>query len=77
MGGDACCSYGYYIDIQHADGYVTRYAHLSKFLVKLGEQVEQGETIAISGNTGYSTGAHVHFEIRRNGAVRNPLDFLP
>jgi len=76
-GGDACCSYGYYIDIQHADGYVTRYAHLSKFLVKLGQQVEQGETIAVSGNSGYSTGAHVHFEIRRLGALRNPLDFLP
>ncbi len=77
VGGDPCCSYGYYIDIQHADGYVTRYAHLSKFLVTLGQQVAQGDTIAISGNTGYSTGAHLHFEIMKNGAVRNPLDFLP
>lgn len=77
VGGDPCCSYGYYIDIQHADGYMTRYAHLSKFLVTLGQQVDQGDTIAISGNTGYSTGAHLHFEIQKNGAVRNPLDFLP
>ncbi|MFN8585794.1 MAG: peptidoglycan DD-metalloendopeptidase family protein [Dehalococcoidia bacterium] len=77
VGGDPCCSYGYYIDIQHADGYMTRYGHLSKFLVSLGQQVSQGDTIAISGNTGYSTGAHLHFEIRKNGAVRNPLDFLP
>ncbi len=77
VGGDACCSYGYYIDIEHADGYMTRYAHLSKFLVTLGQQVAQGDTIAISGNTGYSTGAHVHFELRKGGDVRNPLDFLP
>jgi len=77
VGGDPCCSYGYYIDIQHADGYMTRYAHLSKFLVTLGQQVDQGDTIAISGNTGYSTAAHLHFEIQKNGAVRNPLDFLP
>ncbi|MGE0228794.1 MAG: peptidoglycan DD-metalloendopeptidase family protein [Dehalococcoidia bacterium] len=77
VGGDPCCSYGYYVDIQHADGYLTRYAHLSRFTVTLGQTVGQGETIGISGNTGYSTGAHLHFEIRRNGAVRNPLDFLP
>lgn len=77
VGGDACCSYGYYIDIEHADGYMTRYAHLSKFLVTLGQEVAQGDTIAVSGNTGYSTGAHVHFELRKGGAVRNPLDFLP
>jgi murein DD-endopeptidase MepM/ murein hydrolase activator NlpD len=77
VGGDPCCSYGYYIDIQHADGYLTRYGHLSKFLVTLGQQVAQGDTIAISGNTGYSTGAHVHFEIRRYGVVQNPLSLLP
>ena len=77
VGGDACCSYGYYIDIEHADGYTTRYGHLSKFLVTLGQQVAQGDTIAISGNTGYSTGAHLHFEIRQGGGFRNPLDFLP
>jgi len=76
-GGDPCCSYGYYIDIQHADGYLTRYGHLSKFLVQLGQEVAQGETIAISGNTGYSTGAHVHFEIRQNGAFQDPLQLLP
>ncbi|MGE0230020.1 MAG: peptidoglycan DD-metalloendopeptidase family protein [Dehalococcoidia bacterium] len=77
VGGDPCCSYGYYVDIQHADGYLTRYAHLSRFMVTLGQTVGQGETIGISGNTGYSTGAHLHFEIRRNGIVRNPLDLLP
>jgi murein DD-endopeptidase MepM/ murein hydrolase activator NlpD len=77
VGGNPCCSYGYYIDIQHADGYMTRYGHLSKFLVTLGQQVAQGDTIAISGNTGYSTGAHVHFEIRRYGVVQNPLALLP
>jgi murein DD-endopeptidase MepM/ murein hydrolase activator NlpD len=77
VGGDACCSYGYYIDIQHADGFLTRYGHLSRFMVKLGQYVDQGETIAISGNTGYSTGGHVHFEIQKNGVVQNPLDYLP
>jgi murein DD-endopeptidase MepM/ murein hydrolase activator NlpD len=76
-GGDPCCQYGYYVDIQHADGYLTRYGHLSRILVSLGQTVGQGDVIGASGSTGYSTGPHVHFELRRNGNVLNPLNFLP
>ncbi|MEZ4501887.1 MAG: M23 family metallopeptidase [Dehalococcoidia bacterium] len=76
-GGDECCSYGYYIEIDHGDGYTTRYAHLSQFSVGLGDYVEQGQIIGISGTTGRSTGPHLHFELRRNGEIVNPMLFLP
>jgi murein DD-endopeptidase MepM/ murein hydrolase activator NlpD/uncharacterized protein YciI len=68
--------YGYVVYINHADGRQTRYAHLSKVLVKVGQQVSQGERIALSGNTGRSTGAHVHFEILIGGSQVNPLNYL-
>jgi murein DD-endopeptidase MepM/ murein hydrolase activator NlpD len=77
VGGDPCCSYGNYIEIDHGDGYSTRYAHLSEFKVSLGDHVEQGQIIGISGTTGHSTGPHLHFELRRNGEVVNPMLFLP
>lgn len=77
VGGDRCCSYGLYIEIQHAGGYSTRYAHLSQFNVSLGQVVSQGQTIGITGNTGNSTGPHLHFEMRRNGQIVNPMSFLP
>ncbi|MYH40766.1 MAG: peptidoglycan DD-metalloendopeptidase family protein, partial [Chloroflexi bacterium] len=76
-GGDLCCSYGLYVDIVHAGGYETRYAHFSEVYVSIGETVAQGQIIGVSGNTGRSTGPHVHFEIRRNGYIVNPLRFLP
>lgn len=69
-------SYGYVIYIDHEDGKQTRYAHLSKIQVSVGQKVRQGERIALSGNTGASTGPHVHFEIRIHGTPVNPLDYV-
>lgn len=68
--------YGNNVVISHPDGRMTRYAHNSKLLVKTGQTVEQGEPIALSGNTGRSTGPHVHFEIYINGAAVNPLKYI-
>lgn len=68
--------YGYMVEISHADGYVTRYAHNKKNLVELGEVVEKGQVIAMMGSTGRSTGPHVHFEVLKNGKSYNPARYL-
>lgn len=68
--------YGYCVLIQHPDGRRTRYAHLSKITVSYGEYVEQGERIGLSGNTGNSTGPHLHFEMIINGVAVNPLNYI-
>lgn len=68
--------YGYVVCIKHSDGKETRYAHLSKILVKVGQYVNQGDTVALSGNSGVSSGPHLHFEILVNGAQKNPLNYL-
>lgn len=69
--------YGYLIKIDHQNGMETRYAHNSKLLVSEGDKVFQGMHIAESGNSGRSTGPHLHFEIRVNGTPKDPLSFLP
>ncbi|MCC6212662.1 MAG: M23 family metallopeptidase [Burkholderiales bacterium] len=68
--------YGYMVDIDHGNDLVTRYAHLSKVLVKEGEVLQRGRRIADSGSTGRSTGPHLHFEVRFRGAAQNPAKFL-
>ncbi len=70
-------SYGYLIQIKHDNGDLTYYAHLSSLGVKKGVRVYKGQYIAKSGATGNVTGAHLHFEIRRNGKTVNPLTLLP
>ncbi|MBQ7956067.1 MAG: M23 family metallopeptidase [Lachnospiraceae bacterium] len=67
---------GYVVYIKHPDGRETRYKHLSKVLVKVGQKVKQGETIARSGNTGVSTGPHLHFEMWINGTAVNPVKYV-
>lgn len=69
-------SYGYYVLVAHENGISTRYAHLSQLLAEPGQQVEQGEIIGFSGNTGNSTGPHLHFEVLKDGEQVEPLDFV-
>lgn len=70
-------SYGYYVDVKHVGGYVTRYAHqIRKSSVTIGQTVSKGDVIGHIGNTGKSTGPHLHFEIRYNGRRLNPCLFL-
>ena len=68
--------YGKIIIIRHDNGYETRYAHLSVISTNVGEHVNQGDLIGKTGNSGRTTGAHLHFEIRQNGVPKNPMKYL-
>ncbi|HLJ37428.1 MAG TPA: M23 family metallopeptidase [Steroidobacteraceae bacterium] len=68
--------YGKLIEINHGDGYTTRYAHNERTLVAVGQTVKRGEPIALMGSTGHSTGPHVHFEVLKNGRQVDPLSFI-
>jgi murein DD-endopeptidase MepM/ murein hydrolase activator NlpD len=68
--------FGKMIEINHGDGYVTRYGHNEKTLVSVGDTVKRGDAIGLMGSTGRSTGPHVHFEVLRNGRQVDPLSFI-
>lgn len=68
--------YGYYTVIDHENGFQTAYAHCSELLVSSGERVLKGQKIAFMGNTGNSTGTHLHFEVKSDGEYCNPLDYV-
>ncbi len=76
MSAEQTPDYGKIVKIDNGSGIETRYAHASKLLVKAGERVEKGQLIAEVGSTGRSTGAHLHFEIRLNGAPLDPRKYL-
>jgi murein DD-endopeptidase MepM/ murein hydrolase activator NlpD len=74
--GSGARSYGEYVQIEHKGGKSTLYAHMSVRLVKIGDRVVKGQIIGLSGNTGFSTGPHLHFELRVNGAHTNPAAYV-
>lgn len=73
VGNEGSVSYGRWIEIDHGNGFRTRYAHLSSQVVSVGQSVTQGQKIGSVGNTGGSTGAHLHYELRKNGVAIRPV----
>jgi len=76
VAGWSSSGYGYHIAINHGNGFETLYAHLSWYYVEAGQSVKKGQLIGRVGATGWSTGPHLHFEIRQNGVHRNPFIYL-
>ena len=67
---------GYYVTINHGDGYSSIYAHMTNYVVSVGDSVKQGQLIGYVGTTGWSTGPHLHFEILYNGSNVNPMNYI-
>ncbi|MFM1895808.1 MAG: hypothetical protein RLZZ385_882 [Pseudomonadota bacterium] len=72
----ASSAYGLMVEVNHGNGYATRYAHADKLLVDVGDIVKKGQVVALVGNTGRSTGPHVHFEVYKNGRVVDPASYI-
>lgn len=70
-------TYGRFVEVDHGFGVSTLYAHLDRALVKVGQRLERGQPLGRLGNSGYSTGPHLHFEVRLDGHAVDPLDYLP
>jgi murein DD-endopeptidase MepM/ murein hydrolase activator NlpD len=68
--------YGNLVEVNHGSGYVTRYGHCQKIIVKVGDTIQKGQVVAKMGSTGRSTGPHVHFEVLRNGRAVNPKRYI-
>ncbi|MGO4835386.1 M23 family metallopeptidase, partial [Rhizobiaceae sp. 2RAB30] len=68
--------YGRMVEVEHGSGFTTRYAHLSKIRVKVGQAVTTGDIVGDVGSSGRSTGPHLHYEIRRDGDALDPVSFL-
>ena len=76
-GGGWNAGYGNHVIVDHGNGFVTLYAHLNSIFVRPGENISRGQQIGTVGNTGNSTGPHLHFEIRYHGVPQNPFGYLP
>ena len=68
--------YGQYVEINHGNGYLTRYAHASRLIARVGDSVQAGEQIANVGCTGRCTGPHLHYEVVKDGQRKNPSTYL-
>ena len=77
VAGWSSWGYGFHVVVDHGGGVETLYAHMSRLAVRAGQWVEAGQVIGYVGSTGWSTGPHLHFEVRVNGVARNPLAYLP
>jgi murein DD-endopeptidase MepM/ murein hydrolase activator NlpD len=73
---DTQAGYGRIVTLDHGNGIVTRYAHLSKWLVHVGQRVQRGEEIALVGNSGITTAPHLHYEVIVNGKHQDPLKYV-